>query len=86
MKKLIELHAEPHSHKYESLLIIKGNNPDMTGLDAQVLLGDKWYSVKSPQAVRIPPGLKHNYRFVKGSGEYWNILLAPGANYNNTIT
>jgi 2-isopropylmalate synthase len=81
-----ELHAEPHSHKYESLLIFKGNNLDLTGLEGKVLLGDKWYTVKSPQAVRIPPGLKHNYCFVKGSGEYWNILLAPGANYNETIT
>ena len=81
-----ELHIEPHSHEYESLFIFKGNNPDMTGLEAEVLLGDKWYPVKSPKSVRIPSGLNHNYRFVKGSGEYWNIVLTPGANYNETVT
>ena len=81
-----EAHVEPHIHEYESLFIFKGNNPDMTGLEAEVLLGDKWYPIKSPQAVRIPPGLNHNYRFVGGSGEYWNIVLTPGANYNETVT
>ena len=40
----------------------------MTGLEAEVQLGDEWYPINSPQAVRVPPGLKHNYRFIKGSG------------------
>ena len=78
-------HVEPHSHEFESLNIFKGNNPDMTGLEAEILLGDKWYPIKSPRAVRIPPGLNHTYRLIKGSGEYWNIVIAPGANYNKTV-
>ena len=78
-------HVEPHSHKFESLVIFKGDNPDMTGLEAEVLLDDKWYRIQSPRAVRIPAGLNHTYRFVEGSGEYWNIVLAPGANYNKTV-
>lgn len=80
-----EAHVEPHSHEYESLNIFKGNNPDMTGLEAEVLLDDKWYRIQSPRAVRFPPGLIHTYRFIKGSGEYWNIVLTPGANYNRTV-
>lgn len=80
-----ELHIEPHTHEYESLFIFKGDNPDMTGLEVEVLLGDAWYKIESPKAVRIPPGLNHNYRFIRGSGEYWNIVLTPGAEYNRTI-
>jgi hypothetical protein len=80
-----ELHIEPHNHEFESLFVFKGKNPDMTGLEAEVLLGDKWYKFESPKAVRIPPGLNHNYRFVRGSGELWNIVLAPGAEYNRTV-
>jgi 2-isopropylmalate synthase len=80
-----EAHVEPHVHEYESLFIFKGSNPDMTGLEVEVLLGDKWFNIKSPKAVRIPAGLNHTYRFVKGSGEYWNIVLTPGANYNSTV-
>jgi len=80
-----ELHIEPHNHEFESLFIFKGKNPDMTGLEVEVLLGDKWYKFESPKAVRIPPGLNHNYRFVRGSGELWNIVLAPGAEYNRTV-
>ncbi|HEY1501171.1 MAG TPA: hypothetical protein VGF88_16480 [Acidobacteriaceae bacterium] len=79
-----EMHVEPHTHEYESLFIFKGANPDMTGLDVEVLLGDRWYKIQSPKAIRIPAGLNHNYRFIRGSGEYWNIVLTPGAEYNKT--
>ena len=80
-----EMHIEPHNHDYESMFIFKGNNPDMSGLEVEVLLGDKWHRFESPKTVRIPPGLNHNYRFVRGSGEYWNIVLTPGAEYNKTV-
>ena len=80
-----EQHVEPHNHDFESLFIFKGNNPDFSGLDAEVLLGDQWHRIESPKAVRIPPGLNHTYRFIRGSGEYWNIVLTPGAEYNRTI-
>ena len=77
-----EGHVEPHCHDYESLFIFKGNNPDMSGLKATVLLGNRWHEFESPKTVRIPSGLNHTYRFVEGSGEYWNIVLTPGADYN----
>ena len=80
-----ETHVEPHSHQYESMNFFKGNNPDMTGLEVEVFLDGEWYPIKSPQAVRIPPNLNHTYRFIRGSGEYWNIVLAPGANYNKAV-
>jgi 2-isopropylmalate synthase len=80
-----EGHVEPHNHDFESLFIFKGGNPDMTGLKAEVLLGDHWYQFESPKAVRIPPHLNHTYRFIEGSGEYWNIVLTPGAEYNKTV-
>ena len=80
-----EAHVEPHSHQYESMNFFKGNNPDMTGLEVEVFLDGEWYPIKSPQAVRIPPNLQHTYRFIRGSGEYWNIVLAPGANYNKAV-
>jgi hypothetical protein len=80
-----EMHIEPHCHDYESMFIFKGYNPDMSGLVVEVLLGEKWHRIESPKAIRIPPGLNHNYRFIKGSGEYWNIVLAPGGDYNKAI-
>jgi len=80
-----EMHIEPHVHEHESLFIFKGSNPDMTGLEVEVLLGDTWHTIQSPKSVRIPPGMTHNYRFIRGSGEYWNIVLTPGAEYNRTV-
>jgi len=80
-----DMHIEPHAQDFESLFIFKGANPDMSGLMLEVLLGDQWHRFESPKTVRIPPGLNHNYRVIKGSGEYWNIILTPGAEYNQTI-
>ena len=80
-----EAHVEPHQHDFESMFIFKGDKPDLTGLTAEVMLGDQWFQFESPKTVRIPPKLNHTYRFVRGSGEYWNIVLTPGANYNKTM-
>jgi 2-isopropylmalate synthase len=80
-----EMHIEPHQHEFESLFIFKGKNPDMSGLEVEVLLGDQWHRIESPKTIRIPAGLIHNYRFIKGSGEYWNIVITPGAEYNRTV-
>ena len=38
-----EMHIEAHVHDYESLFIFKGSNPDMTGLEVEVLLGETWH-------------------------------------------
>ena len=80
-----EMHVQPHGHDFESLFIFKGSNPDMSGLVVEVLLGERWHRIESPKAIRIPPGLNHNYRFIKGTGEFWNIVLTPGGDYNKTI-
>ena len=79
-----EMHIEAHQHDFESMFIFKGDNPDLTGLVAEVQLGDTWHRIESPKAVRIPAGMSHNYRFISGSGEQWNIVLTPGADYNRT--
>lgn len=80
-----EMHIDAHAHDVESLVIFKGCNPDMSGLVVDVLLGEQWHRIESPKAVRIPPGLSHNVRLIQGSGEYWNIVLASGGRYNNTV-
>jgi hypothetical protein len=63
----------------------QGYQHDMSGLIVEVLLGEEWHRGESPKTIRIPPELSHHYRFIKGSGEYWNIVLTPGANYNKTV-
>jgi 2-isopropylmalate synthase len=79
-----EAHVEAHTHDFESMFIFKGDNPDLSGLVAEVQLGETWHRFESPKAVRIPAAMSHNYRFVSGSGEMWNIVLTPGADYNKT--
>ncbi len=80
-----EQHVQPHKHKTESLFVFKGIKKNLAGLEVEVLLGKKWHRVQSPAAISIPPNTTHAYRFIKGSGELWNILIAQGGNYNKTI-
>jgi 2-isopropylmalate synthase len=79
-----EMHVEPHTHDFESMFLFKGDNADLSGLVAEVQLAGVWHRIESPKAVRIPAGMSHSYRFVSGSGEQWNIVLTPGADYNKT--
>ncbi len=74
--------VQPHTHDDESFLIFKGSNGDLSGLEAEVLLENEWHRIASPKAVRIPAKLPHAFRFIKGSGEFWNIIITPGGDYN----
>ncbi len=78
-------HVEDHFHEVDSLWLFEGIENDLTGLQVEVKLGDEVYVLDSPASVYIPAGMMHNYRFIKGSGHYTNIVLAQGGNYN-TIT
>ena len=79
-----EQYIKPHTHDDESLLIFKGSNSDLSGLEVEVLLETEWHRIDSPKAVRIPAKLPHAFRFLRGSGECWNIVITPGADYNKT--
>ena len=79
-------HVETHSHSVDSLFMFIGDNDDLTGLQAEVVLGEKTYTLDSPTSVYIPQDVQHTYRFVKGSGKYINIVLVPGGEYNTAVT
>lgn len=78
-------HVDKHAHDVDSLFMFLGDNKDLTGLRAEVVLGDETHVVDSPTSVYVPSGVEHTYRFVKGSGKYINIVLAPGGRYNEAI-
>ncbi len=75
-------HVDRHTHDVDSLWMFIGDNKDLTGLRASVSLGNEIYEVDSPASIYVPAGLDHTYGFVKGSGKYINIVLAPGGKYN----
>lgn len=80
-----EQHIEDHEHPVDSLWLFEGDKPDLTGLKVEVKLGDKKFTLDSPASVYIPAGITHNYRFIRGSGRYTNIVLVEGGEYNKAI-
>lgn len=80
-----EQHFEDHKHPVDSLWLFEGDKPDLTGLQVEVKLGDKKFILDSPASVYIPADVIHNYRFIKGSGRYTNIVLVQGGEYNKAI-
>jgi len=80
-----EQHIDDHEHPVDSLWLFEGDKPDLTGLQVEVKLGNSKFVLDSPASVYIPSGVMHNYRFIKGSGRYTNIVLVQGAEYNKAI-
>ena len=82
--KMPPQHVELHSHNCDSLWMFFGNKNDLKGLQVEVVLGKEKYKLNSPASIYIPKGVKHTYRFIKGSGNYVNIVLAKGGTYNTS--
>lgn len=80
-----EMHIEDHAHDVDSLWLFEGDRPDLTGLSVEVKLDGVWHPVDSPASIYLPAGVVHNYRFVRGSGRYTNIVLAKGGDYNRHL-
>lgn len=77
-------HIEIHRHDCDSLWMFVGNKKDLTGLKIEVFLGNKIYKLNSPASIYIPQGVRHTYRFIEGSGNYINIVLAKNGRYNTS--
>jgi 2-isopropylmalate synthase len=76
-------HVDVHSHDCDSAFVFIGDSSDLEGLTCEVKLDNETFVVQSPATVYIPAGVMHTYRFISGSGMYWNIVMA--GDYNKTI-
>lgn len=75
-------HLEDHIHDVDSVMTFIGDDDDLSGLQIEVHLDDEIQVVESPFSVYVPGGLRHGYKFVKGSGKYVNLVLTEGGDYN----
>ena len=78
-------YVEGHTHPTDSIWMIEGNEPELSGFKIEVELDGYTFTVNSPASIYIPAGVKHTYRALSGSGKFINIVLTEGKNYN-TIT
>lgn len=77
-------YIEEHKHCVDSTFIFLGNNLDLTGLRAEVVLNGERFEINSPATVYIPAGLVHSYRLSAGSGFFIHTVL--GGNYEDTLS
>lgn len=76
-------HVDPHRHHVDSLFLFVGYESGLSGLRAEVCLGDETFVVESPCSVFIPSGVVHSYRVLSGSGIFVNHVLE--GDYNTSL-
>ncbi|MDI7259498.1 MAG: hypothetical protein QME90_06220 [Thermodesulfobacteriota bacterium] len=72
-------YVDRHTHDVSKGYIFLSEEPD--SLEADVTLGKEKYSVKSPAAVYVPPGLEHDMKITKGHG-FLIIIMPMKGTYN----
>jgi len=58
----------PHCHNTDEFYYFIGENPDLTGLEGQIIFEGKVHKILSPGCVYIPTGTVHEYKVTKGAG------------------
>ena len=58
----------PHCHNTDEFYYFIGNNPDLTGLEGQIIFEGKVHKIVSPSCVYIPTGAVHEYKVTRGAG------------------
>jgi hypothetical protein len=58
----------PHCHNTDEFYYFIGNNPDLTGLEGQIIFEGEVHRIISPACVYIPTGVVHEYKVTKGAG------------------
>src|SRR5918992_2265272 len=58
----------PHCHNTDEFYYFIGNNPDLSGLEGQIIFEGKVHKIISPATVYIPEGAVHEYKVTKGAG------------------
>jgi hypothetical protein len=68
----------PHCHNTDEFYYFIGNNPDLTGLDGQILFEGKAHPIVSPATVYIPTDTVHEYKVTRGAGTVTVLFRSRG--------
>jgi hypothetical protein len=58
----------PHFHNTDEFYYFIGNNPDLTGLEGQIIFEGRVHKIVSPACIYIPTGAVHEYKVTRGAG------------------
>jgi len=76
-------YVDKHRHSCDSYHLLIGNETDLSGLRAEMVIGEEVSIVESPAAVYVPERIPHCYRLIGGSGQFFNMV--PKGSYNDSL-
>ena len=68
----------PHFHNTDEFYYFIGNNPDLTGLEGQIIFEGQVHKIISPATVFIPTGSVHEYKVTRGAGSVTVLFRSRG--------
>ena len=68
----------PHCHNTDEFYYFIGNNPDLSGLEGQIIFEGKVHKIVSPACVYIPTGVVHEYKVTGGAGTVTVLFRSRG--------
>jgi hypothetical protein len=68
----------PHRHNTDEFYYFIGDNPDLTGLEGQIIFEGKVHKIVSPACVFIPTGSVHEYKVTSGAGTVTVLFRGRG--------
>ena len=68
---------DDHRHNCPTFYVLIGEDRDLAGLAAEVVIGGMTFLAEAPAAVMIPPATLHHYRLFKGSGWSFHVNVRP---------
>jgi 2-isopropylmalate synthase len=77
-------HTDLHRHDCDSLFIVLGINPELSGFRVEVRFGDENIELESPASIFVPAGVVHSYRILSGPGLLFHHVLS-GCHENSLL-
>ncbi len=70
-------YVDEHRHNCNSYYLFIGDNEDLSGLKAEVVIENDKREVESPCSVLIPEKVLHTYKLIEGNGWFIHVVLSP---------
>ena len=68
----------PHCHNTDEFYFFVGNEPDLSGLEGQIIFEGRVNKIVSPATVYIPTGAVHEYKVTRGAGTVTVLFRSRG--------
>lgn len=68
---------DDHRHNCPTFYVLIGQNPDLTGLAAEIVIEGRRFVAESPSTIMLPTGFLHHHRLTGGGGWSFHVNVRP---------